>query len=159
MNRGKDLIQAYKNTPWRRQFQVIGLFSASVVFIALIAGVYLNVTARAATFGREIQANRIEMREIEREIEDLESNLADLTSVREMRDRAEEMGFVSVNSNTASYLRVPGYPEERLIELAPQMTSPGVSGFPQLPPKYTKSLFEWINEFMYEISIKTGAAE
>jgi cell division protein FtsL len=159
METGKDLIQAYKNTPWRKQFQVIGLFSATVVFVAIVAGVYLNVTARAATYGREIQTIRIEAREIEREIEDLESMLADMTSAREMRDRAEELGFVTVNPNTASYLKVPGYPEERLIELAPELKPPEASSFPQLPHKYTQSLFDWINEFMYEISMKTGAVE
>jgi cell division protein FtsL len=159
MNRGKELIQAYKNTPWRRQFQVIGLFSATVVFVAIVAGVYLNVTARAATYGREIQAIRVEAREIEREIEDLESRLADMTTAREMRSRAEKLGFISVNPNTASYLKVPGYPEERVIELAPELQPPEASTPPQLPPKYTQSLFDWINEFIYEISVKTGAAD
>jgi len=159
MDRGKELIQAYKNTPWRRQFQVISLFSATVVFVAIVAGVYLNVTARAATYGREIQAIRIEAREIEREIEDLESRLADMTSARQMRARAEEMGFVSVNPNTASYLKVPGYPEEWLVELAPELQPPELVDTPQLPPKYTQSLFDWINEFIYELSMKAGAAE
>jgi cell division protein FtsL len=157
MDRGKNLIQAYKNTPWRRQFQVIGLFSATVVFIAIVAGVYLNVTARAATYGREIQSIRIEARDIERDIEDLESRLADMSSARVMRERAEELGFVSVNPNTASYLKVPGYPDERTIELAPELQPPEVSTPPQLPPKYTQSLFDWINAFIYEISLKTGA--
>jgi len=159
MDRGKNLIQAYKNTPWRRQFQVIGLFSATVVFIAIIAGVYLNVTARAATYGREIQAIRIEARDIERDIEDLESRLADMTSARVMRKRAEELGYVSVNPNTASYLKVPGYPEEPTIELAPELQPPEASMPPQLPPKYTQSLFDWINAFIYEISVKTGATQ
>ena len=159
MDRGKELIQAYKNTPWRRQFQIIGLFSATVVFVAIVAGVYLNVTARAATYGREIQAIRIEAREIEREIEDLESRLADMTTGGEMQARAEKLGFVSVNPNSATYLKVPGYPEERVIELAPELLPPKVPDALQLPPEYTQSLFDWINEFIYELSLKTGAAE
>ncbi|MGD8456244.1 MAG: hypothetical protein PVF83_07675 [Anaerolineales bacterium] len=159
MDRGKALIQAYKNTPWRRQFQVIGLFSASVVFVAIVAGVYLNVTARAATYGREIQAIRVEAREIERDIEDLESRLADMTTARQMRSRAEKLGFISVNPNTASYLTIPGYPEERMIELAPELQPLEEPELRQLPPEYTQSLFDWVNAFIYEISVKTGAAE
>jgi cell division protein FtsL len=159
MDRSLKLIQAYKQTPWRRQFQVIGLFSATVVFVAIVAGVYLNVTARAATFGREIQSIRRDSREIEREIEDLQSRLAILSSGRDMRKRAEELGFVSIDPNLAEYLKVPSYPEEQMIELAPELEPPEAQSAPQLPPQYTMSLFDWIREMMYKISVETGAAE
>jgi cell division protein FtsL len=159
MDRKSKITQAYKQTPWRRQFQVIGLFSASVVFVAIVAGVYLNVTARAATFGREIQSIRRESRKIEREIEDLQSNLAILTSARDMKKRAEDLGFISVNPVTAVYLEIPTYPGEQHIELAPKLEPPEMLLVPQLPPRYTQSLFDWIREAMYEISLKTGAVE
>jgi hypothetical protein len=125
----------------------------------IVAGVYLNVTARAATYGREIQSIRRESREIEREIEDLQSNLATLTSARDMKKRAEDLGFISVNPVTAVYLEVPTYPGEEPIELAPELGPPETPLVPQLPPRYTQSLFDWIREAMYEISLKTGAVE
>lgn len=159
MDRETNIFQAYKLTPWRKQFQLIGLVSASVVFVAIVAGVYLNVTARAATYGREIQSIRRESRKIEREIEDLQSNLAILTSARNMKKRAEDLGFVSANPVTAVYLKVPIYPGDQPIELAPELGAPETSPIPQLHPRYTQSLFDWIREAMYEIGQKTGVAE
>ena len=51
----QNLTQAYRLTPWRSQLQIIGMFLLILVMIALVAGIYLNVTARAATIGRQIQ--------------------------------------------------------------------------------------------------------
>ncbi len=159
MDRNKNIFQAYKQTPWRKQFQVIGLVSASVVFVAIVAGVFLNVTARAATYGREVQAIQRDAREIEREIEDLQSNLAILTSARDMKKRAEDKGFISVNPVTAVYLKIPTYPGEQPVELAPDLGPLKPPIVPQLPPRYTQSLFDWIREAMYKIGQKTGAVE
>lgn len=159
MDRNKNIFQAYKLTPWRKQFQVIGLVSASVVFVAIIAGVYLNVTARAATYGREIQALQGEAREIEREIEDLQSNLAILTSSRDMKKRAKDFGFISVNPVTAIYLEIPTYPGDQPIELAPELGPPAPPIVPQLPPRYTQSLFEWFREALFKIGQKNSVVE
>ena len=54
MENFRNLTQAYSQAPWRKQLKFIGLFLLLVVFVALIAGIYLDVTARAATIGREI---------------------------------------------------------------------------------------------------------
>lgn len=51
----RKLDQAYEQTPWRRQIQAIGIFMLVVVVVALVAGINLIVTSRAATYGREIQ--------------------------------------------------------------------------------------------------------
>lgn len=158
MDRGQQLIQAYKNAPWRRQLQVIGLFSAVVAFIAIIAGVYLNVTARAATFGREIQLYQSDIRQIEQDIEDLEAQLADLTSARFMQQRAEELGFKPVQKGRAIYLKVPGYAGRQtavLVSDAPT-TQPLDA---QLPPQYTESLVDWVRRLINAVGAKTGAAE
>ena len=158
MDRGQRIIQAYKNTPWRQQLQVIGLFSALVIFIAIVAGVYLNVTARAATFGREIQSIRYESREVEREIEDMEAQLAYLTSVRYMKRRAEELGFIPVGPITTTYLSVPDYSRETSIDLSYVDETDEDTNI-QLPLEYTMSLFDWIREMLYTIGLQTGAVE
>ena len=91
MNQVQKFTQAYSLTPWRKQIQGIGLFLAILVVGALVAGVYLNVTARAATVGRQIQRHRNRIEELEQDIADKESKLASLTSSVVMERRAQEM--------------------------------------------------------------------
>jgi len=156
MNYRNRLIQAYRNTPWRMQLQIIGLFSASVVFIAIIAGVYLNVTSRAATIGREIQGIQATQQVLEREIEDQVTMLADLTSAKTMQKRAEDQGFVMVDPGEAAYIQVDGYPGKQIAQLAPPAHSYDSTG-PQLPREFTISLIEWMRHTIYLISLQTGA--
>ena len=47
--------QAYSQAPWRSQTQIIVVFMLAVVAAALVAFIYLNTTAQAATIGRQIQ--------------------------------------------------------------------------------------------------------
>jgi len=49
------LLHAYKQAPWRIQLQWIGIFLLGLVLMASITGVYLNISAQAATAGRMIQ--------------------------------------------------------------------------------------------------------
>jgi cell division protein FtsL len=156
MSRRENWIQAYKNVPWRKQLQLIGLFSASVVFVALIAGVYLNVTARASTYGREIQEMQAETAVIEREIEDLESQLGQLTSAENMAKRAKDLGFEPITTNTATYIQVKDYPGKKPAVLAPAAEAM-INKQAELPRQYTISLIEWIRETIYLIGLETGA--
>jgi len=50
-----QIIHAYKQAPWRVQRQWVGAFLLIVIGGAMIAALYLDVTARAAVAGREIQ--------------------------------------------------------------------------------------------------------
>lgn len=156
MNYRNRLIQAYRNTPWRMQLQIIGLFSASVVFMAVIAGVYLNVTARAATIGREIQGLQATQQVLERQIEDQVSSLAHLSSAKTMQKRAKEKGFVMVDPSEAVYIQVNGYPGKQTAQLAPSSHSSDSSD-PQLPREFTISMIEWVRHTIYLIGLQTGA--
>ena len=143
MNVSETWTQAYKQTPWRKQMQVIGLFSATVVFIGLVAGVYLNVTAQAATIGREIQGMQLEMQEIERDIVSMETHLAQLTSARSMTKRAEELGFEMIRPDAPLYISVENYYGRPTAQLAPSaLTTHSLYG--NLPRAYTLSIIEWL---------------
>lgn len=158
MNRREKLIQAYKNTPWRKQFQVIGLFSAGIVGIAIVGGVYLTVTAQAATYGRRVQAVREEISEVERDIQDMQAELAYLTSAEYMAARIEGSDYIPVNPNRVTYLVVPGYSGRNPVDLTAKAES-SEEAVVQLPPAYTMSLMDWVSAWIYEIGIKTGAVE
>ncbi len=156
MNYQQRIIQAYSNTPWRVQLQFIGLFSVALVFFAIIAGVYLNVSARASTIGRQVQSIQATQEVVEREIEDLETHLADITSAEAMDKRAEEAGYEVVSPQDTTYLVVDGYPGKQVGLLAPApQRSPAT--MEKLPGEFTVSLFEWIRQMVYLISLQTGA--
>jgi cell division protein FtsL len=139
-----QLIHAYKQAPWRVQRQYVGAFVLSVIGVAMIAALYLQVTARAAAAGREIQEVRVQITAVQRANADLETQLARLTSSAEMQRRAEVLGYRPVKPGELDYVAIPGYapPEPAILRAAED-----VGYFPQpVPAEYTQSLIEWFDE-------------
>lgn len=139
-----QLIHAYKQAPWRVQRQYVGAFLLAVVGLSMIAALYLQVTARAAAAGREIQDMRVQITTVQRVNADLETRLADLTSSAEMQRRALELGYRPVKPGELDYVAVPGYvaPEPNILRAAED-----AGFFPQpLPDEYTESLIEWFDQ-------------
>ncbi|HLE15009.1 MAG TPA: hypothetical protein VI776_09690 [Anaerolineales bacterium] len=149
MNRVQYLTQAYHQAPWRKQLQYIGLFLMGLILVALVAGIYLSVTARAATVGRDIQKMHDEIEITEREIEDLKTELALITSNRKMEERAGQLGFHPVSAEELAYVDLPGFTKPNQVTLA-LSPSPRVAGASVLSPEYTQSLFEWLRERVFE---------
>jgi hypothetical protein len=56
--------QAYSQAPWRSQTQLIVVFMLMVVTTALVAFIYLNTTAQAATIGRQIQEMQVNLNDV-----------------------------------------------------------------------------------------------
>jgi cell division protein FtsL len=145
-----QVIHAHRQAPWRVQRQLIGAFLLVVIGAAMVAALYLDVTARTAVAGREIQEIRSQISTIQRENADLETRLADLTSSVAMQRRALEAGYRPVQPGELDYVAVPGFvlPEPAIL-LAAQDTAPRTQ---MRPPEYTQSLLEWFDE-----RIKFGA--
>ncbi len=139
-----QLIHAYKQAPWRIQRQYVGTFLLVVIGISMIAALYLQVTARAAATGREIQELRAEIITIQRLNADLETQLAKLTSSAEMQRRAVEMDYRPVKPGELDYVAVPGFvaPEPAILLAAKDA---GFISLP-LPSEYTQSLIEWLDD-------------
>ena len=156
MNHVEKITQAYSLTPWRRQLQMIGLFLAVLVVGALIAGIYLNVTAKAATVGRQIQQYRLQKEKLEQDIADMQSQLAYLESSVVMEKRALEMGFRPASSAEIRYVVVPGYSGRQRATLAspPQNFVPVT---PAVPAAFRQSLFDWIGEKLFFPPAKIGS--
>lgn len=139
-----QIIHAYKQAPWRVQRQWIGAFLLLLIGAAMVAALYLDVTARAAVAGREIQELRTEITAIQRANADLETQLANLTSTAEMKRRALELGYRPVKPGELDYVAVPGFaaPEPEIllaaVDVPPQTKS--------LPVEYTESLLEWFSD-------------
>jgi len=146
-----QIIHAYRQAPWRVQRQWVGVFLLAVIVAAMVAAIYLDVTARTAVTGREIQELRVEITTIQRENADLETHLADLTSTAAMQRRALELGYRPVQPGELDYVSVPGFaPPEPAILLAAVDNAPQTN---VLPTEYTESLLEW-----FEVRLKFGGA-
>ena len=139
-----QIIHAHRQAPWRIQRQWIGAFLLVVIGAAMIAALYLDVTARAALTGRDIQELRAQITTVQRENADLETQLADLTSTAVMQQRATELGYRPVQPGELDYVSVPGFvkPEPEIL-LAAEDAAPRVQ---TLPAEYTQSLLEWFSE-------------
>lgn len=136
-------IQAYKQAPWRLQLQWAGLFLLGLSMVVLIAGIYLNISTRAATAGLEVQALETEKEETQRKIADMRTKLALLTSQEMMAKRAADMGFQDVNPWEVTYLVVKGYAGRQPIILAPPPNIENIHR-PLVKPAYTQSLWEFL---------------
>lgn len=139
-----QIIHAYRQAPWRVQRQWVGVFLLVVIGAAMVAALYLDVTARTAVTGREIQEMRVQITTIQRENADLETQLADLTSTAAMQQRAQSQGYRPVQPGELDYVAVPGFaPPEPDILLAAKDSAPQTN---TLPAEYTESLLEWFDE-------------
>lgn len=147
-----DLIQAYRQSPWRIQLQWIGMFLLVLVLVAAIAGVYLNLSARSAAAGRQVQMleNRIE--DLNMEINDLSTKLAKISSSQAMLSRLEESNYLLIDPNQALYLEIPGIEPKTDFVLAPPASENTVSS-PLLKPEYSNSLWDRLLEFISKTSI------
>jgi len=147
-----QIIHAYRQAPWRVQRQWVGAFLLLVIGAAMVAALYLDVTARSAVAGREIQEMRFEIATIQRSNADLETKLAKLTSTAEMERRAIELGYRPVQPGELDYVAVPGFvtPEPAILLAAADI----VAHEQAVPYEYTQSLIEWVDEW-----IKFGGAQ
>lgn len=146
-----QIIHAYKQAPWRVQRQWVGAFLLAVIGMAMVAAIYLDVTARAAVAGREIQELRFDITTVQRANADLETQLANMTSTTEMERRALELGYRPVKPGELDYVAVPGFvsPEPAILLAAEDVTPRSQA----LPIEYTQSLIEWMDE-----RVKTGGS-
>jgi cell division protein FtsL len=145
MENVSQIVQKVRQANWRVQRQWIGLFLLGLVAVSMVAGIYLNITVRATLAGREIQALQSKLIDDRRTNSDLGTQLAGLTSVGSMQNRAEALGFQPADPEDITYVVVPGYSPETAVDMSlPESASQKQSQTPILLPDYTESLFDWI---------------
>jgi hypothetical protein len=139
---------------------MIGVILLFLVCVAIIAGIYLNVTARAAAVGRQIQEmqirvygyhyltgdageNYVPIEELEQKIANLTSQLAYLTSYSIMQERVKDLNLTPIDVDHIDYMEVPGYVERQTMSLAPPPV-PVVVNASTIDPEFKQSLFDWV---------------
>ncbi|HUH97458.1 MAG TPA: hypothetical protein VLZ89_08885 [Anaerolineales bacterium] len=148
MIRTIDVIQyAYKQAPWRVQRQWISGFLLMVLGLSMVAALYLDVTARAALSGREIQRLGDDIIQTQQANADLETRIAMLTSHNAMETRALALNYQPVQSNQVQFIVVPGYaaPASTSLISAPALQPSA----PTIRPEYTQSLLDWFDQRLY----------
>lgn len=145
MENVSQIVQKVRQAHWRVQRQWIGLFLLGLVAVSMVAGIYLNITVRATLAGREVQLLQPTLSSDLQKNSDLETQLAGLTSVESMQNRAEPLGFAPAKPEDITYVVVNGYAPETAVNLSqPVPTSQGQSHKSVLVPEYTESLFDWL---------------
>ena len=154
-----NYVHAYKQAPWRIQRQWIGAFMLIVLGLAMVAALYLDITAQAAIAGRVIQNMNSEIITNQQANFDLETKLAETTSNSAMEERAKTLGYIKVDSSELEYVVVPGYqaPKPEILAGA-SILRPSA---PSIPPEYTESLFDWLNQRLrnYPTTSLIGASQ
>ncbi len=138
------LVHAYRQAPWRIQRQWLGGFLLAVLAVAMVASLYLDITAQAAISGREIQGLTSDIISTQQTNSDLQTRLAELSSTNAMEKRAKALGYQPLDPTKVQYIIVPGYvePQNDILPVAP----PLMPSAPSIPPEYTESLIEWLQQ-------------
>jgi cell division protein FtsB len=127
----------------RVQQQWVISFVVVIAMLALLAGLYLNITASASIAGRQIQALEAEITANEQVNADLETRIATLMSNAILEERAEALGFVPVERSSLQYMVVPGYFPPQPINMV------SASNVPQAvstSPEFNETLIDWISK-------------
>jgi hypothetical protein len=144
----KKSKQAYKQAPWRRQIQTVGMSLLPVIALVVVVSIYLIISAQSASAGLEIMDMHYEEEEVLRIIANQRTELAWKTSYTEMVKRAEEIGYESAPSESVHFMAIPGYTGQNPVLLAPPPGSENTLG-PLVNEYYQQSLWDWIyNTFL-----------
>jgi hypothetical protein len=149
--------QAYKQAPWRRQIQSIGLSLLPVVAIAVIIALYLIISGQAAAAGLQIMNLHYEEEEILRTIANQRTQLAWITSYSQMQKRAEKMGYEAAPEINVYYIPIAGYQGQNAVLIAPP---PGIENDSALLVNelYNLSLSNWFLDTFF-IASSNGIGE
>lgn len=153
MNNVTEIVQTVRQANWRVQRQWIGLFLLGLVLVAMVAGIYLNITVRATLAGREIQMLQADIANNTRANSDYETLLAGLSSVESMQKRAEAMGYSPAEPADITYVSVPGYTPRSSVNMSSPKAAQPQSFY--ILPAYTESLFDWLTRTMAQ-SVSAG---
>ena len=134
--------------------QRIGLILSVLAIVALVAGIYLSITARTYSAGVTVQDDETNIANMKKEIEDLKTTYAANSSDLVMGKRAQELGFQIPDPATFVYVVVPGYHGRQLNILKAIAQAPEQQVL--IRPEYKRSLWEWMFQGALALSENAG---
>jgi hypothetical protein len=133
-------LRRYDDVPVRLQRQWITAFLAIMIVVSIVAGLYLNVSSRAAIAGREIQSMQRAITANQFVNADLQTKIATLLSSDSLQQRAVAAGYVPLQGTDVDYIVVPGYfPNPGAVLVTPPAETKDI----RLSPDFSESLSSW----------------
>ena len=145
-----SVIAAERNRSARVQQQWVISFVFVIAMLALLAGLYLNITASASIAGRQIQGIEAEITVNEQINADLETRIATLMANSVLQQRALSLGFEPVAPKTLQYMVVPGYVAPQAVNMVSPVTPHEIL---TSSPEYTETLIDWFTAQIQTASI------
>ena len=140
----ESLIQAYSNSPRRQKLQIIGSIFMAIVIIAVMLILYLVVSARVVSMGRQLQQAKNEIDQLVYLSVNYRNQIAVLSRFEVMEKKAIELGFRSPYPGEVFYVPVSGYDQQiqphfdQADDGSPAVINVNLIG-------YHESLIDWIS--------------
>jgi cell division protein FtsL len=140
----ESLIQAYSNSPRRQKLQIIGSIFITIVFVAVMLMLYLVVSARVVSMGRQLQQAKDEIDQLVYLSVNYRNQIAVLSRFEVMEEKAKELGFRPPYPGEVFYVPVSGYDQQTQphFEMA-EIGKPAVINVNLIG--YHESLIDWIS--------------
>ncbi len=139
----ESLIQAYSNSPRRQKLQIIGSIFMTIVIAAVMLILYLIVSARAVSMGRQLQQAKNEIDQLVYLSVNYRNQIAVLSRFEVMEKKAIELGFRQPYPGEVFYVPVSGYDQQ--IQPHYEATNDGSPAVINVNlVEYHESLIDWI---------------
>lgn len=147
------LLRAYKQAPWRTQTQAVAAWSVTLLAILVLGGLYLAVASRAAAAGRDLQSLEVRKSALTLENDELRAQLARLSSVTRLADRAHALGFQTARPEQIEYL-----PVQQLPPVAQTTPPPRAAELPAQPNNTLVQLGRWLAQTLQGLVVAAQTA-
>ena len=141
----KSVVQAYSNTPWRKQLKILGSFLLALIVIAVLLISYLIVSSRVVSVGRDLQNMKNEIDDLEYVNVSLQEKIAYLTTFSEIKRQASEQGFHSAKPSEVFFVVVPGF-VDTFHAPPPYDEEPRAAMIDVNVPGYHQTLMDWLRQ-------------
>ena len=141
----ESLIQAYSNSPRRQKLQIIGSIVMAIVIAAVMLILYLVVSARVVSMGRQLQQAKDEIDQLVYLSVNYRNQIAESSRFEIMEDKAKDMGFRAPYPGEVFYVPVSGYDQgiQSVVD-SPRGGRPAVINVNLI--EYHESLIDWIGK-------------
>jgi len=145
--RMRRTVQAYHELPWRRQIRWLTWALAAVVVVAAVIALEVHLSSQAMLLGYQVQSLRRRALLEQREIVDMETQLAEMQAMDVLLRRAEAQGYGPVLPSQAHFVPVPAEIVAEEDVPVPHAVPMTLNADP-LPEAYTISLLRWLNRYL-----------
>lgn len=141
----ESLIQAYSNSPRRQKLQILGGVFIAIVMAAMMLILYLVVSARVVSMGRQLQQAKDDIDQLVYLSVNYSNTIDRLSRFEAMENRAVELGFRAPYPGEVFYMPVAGYSrgDYSVVEIVDD-SRPAVINVNL--GQYHQTLLEWVGE-------------